>query len=88
MKNYLKFLFCIFLFSGCSFYQITSDETTFDSYPPKQSPENVVYYEQVSQPNKLIGYVTMNVEKRQKKTEILEKLKHSSIRCGGEGIKR
>lgn len=74
------------MISGCSYYQIASEETTFDSYPPKNSKDEVAYLEQVTQPHKVIGYVTVNVERNQKPDEILNKLKVEAASLGGDAI--
>ena len=80
-------LLCLaFFFGGCSFYQITSEETTFDYYPPKSSSSEVQYLESVSQPHKLIGYVTVKTERNQNIDEVIEKLKREAGSLGGDAI--
>ena len=41
--------------SGCSIYHLDSDDTATDLYPPKKSPQDVVYLQEVSQPHEIIG---------------------------------
>ena len=86
MKKIFIPIFLFFLFSGCSLYQITSEETTFDYYPPKASKDDVGYFEEVTQPHKVIGYVTINTERRQKKNDILNQLKEQAAKIGGDAI--
>lgn len=86
MENFLKLFFLIALLSGCSLYQITSEETTFDNYPPKSSSRDVLYLEQITRPYQLIGYVKVNAERSQKKEEIIEKLKHEAAAMGADAI--
>ncbi len=83
-----KSLFGILCFSfsfllGCSFYKISSEETTFDYYPAQNS---IQYLADVNQPHKTIGYVTINAERNQKKEEILDRLKTEAASIGGDAI--
>ena len=85
MRNFLK-LFCIvFFISGCSFYQISSEETTSDYYPAK-SAGRILTLEKITQPNKIIGYVTVSAERSQEKEEILDQLKREAAKIGGDAI--
>ena len=86
MSKIFSLLCLFFFFGGCSFYQISSEETTFDSYPPKSSSSEVQYLESISQPYKLIGYVTVKTERNQDITEVLEKLKREAGSLGGDAI--
>lgn len=86
VKKIYIFISLFFLATGCSFYQITSEETTFDSYSPKTSSTEVTYYEDIFSHHKVIGYVSVNVEKIQKKEEILSKLKEEAAKMGGDAI--
>jgi hypothetical protein len=88
MKNSLPiFLICLFVsVMGCSFYKISLEETTLDFYPPKESPDEVVYLERVDKPHEIIGNVTVNTERIQTWDEILEKMKKEAAFLGGNGI--
>ena len=86
MKKIINLLCLLFFFSGCSLYRINSEETTFDYYPPKASKNDVVYMKQITQPNKVIGYVTINTEKSQKREYIVERLKQQAALMGGDAI--
>ena len=86
MLKIFSLLCLFFLFGGCSFYQISSEETTFDYYPPKSSSSEVQYLESVSRPYKLIGYVTVKTERNQNLDEVVEKLKREAGSLGGDAI--
>lgn len=76
------------LLSGCSLYQITSDETTSGDHPPKSSGSQVVYLKELPQSSlyKVVGYVKINTERNQKEEEVIEKLKHEAAAMGGDAI--
>ncbi len=88
MIKFLKLFFLIALLSGCSLYQITSEETTSDDHPAKSFSNEVLYLKEVPQPHlyKVIGYVKVNTERNQKEEEIIEKLKHEAALMGGDAI--
>lgn len=86
MAKFLKSLFLIGLLSGCSLYQITSDETSLDYYPPKSSGDQVLYLKEVPHPYKVIGSVKINAERNQRKEEIIERLKREAAAIGGDAI--
>lgn len=72
--------------SGCSLYHVTSEETTLNYYPPKDSIAGITYQEKVDQPHEVIGYVTVNSERRQKVSEIIERMKRETAILGGDII--
>lgn len=86
MRKFLKLFFLIALLSGCSLYQITSDETSLDYYPPKSSGDQVLYLKEVPHPYKVIGSVVINAERNQKQEKIIEKLKREAAVMGGDAI--
>ncbi|HLD70073.1 MAG TPA: hypothetical protein VJA17_04835 [Candidatus Omnitrophota bacterium] len=88
MGKILKLFSLIALLSGCSLYQITSDETTSSDHPPKSSGSQVVYLKELPQSSlyKIVGYVTVNTERNQKEKEVIEKLKHEAAVMGGDAI--
>ncbi|MCA9403948.1 MAG: hypothetical protein KC897_09220 [Candidatus Omnitrophica bacterium] len=72
--------------SGCSLYNVTSEETSLNYYPPKDSTQGIVYQEKVDKPHEVIGYVTVNSERRQKIDEIIERMKRETAIMGGDVI--
>ena len=84
--HHFNFLFFMFLVSACSFYNIKSEETTLDYYPPRSSKDSVVYIENVDKPHTIIGNVTVNVERNQAFSEILDKMKQEAAVLGGDAI--
>lgn len=86
MRQVLNFLCLGFLFSGCSFYQITSEATTFDYYIPKSSASEVQYLESISQPYKFIGSVTVRTERNQEFGQVITKLKKEAAALGADAI--
>ncbi len=87
-KRPIKLFLLIALLSGCSLYQITSDETTSDDHPAKFSSSEVLYLKKLPQsyPYKVVGYVKVNTERNQKEEEVIEKLKHEAAAMGGDAI--
>ena len=86
MTKFFKLCCLLILLSGCSFYQISSEETNLDYYPPKSSISGVAYLKEVSRPHKLIGVVKVTAERNQKKDEVIEKLKQEAAAIGGDAI--
>ncbi len=94
MKNWIYVFFLSVIFStgisfcatGCSFKKVDSEEITMNFYPPKKSASEVAYLEQVPQPHELIGYVTVNTERNQKLTDILELMKREAAILGGDAV--
>ena len=72
--------------SACSFYNIKSEETAFDYYPPKQSKNEVAYVEKISQPFEVIGQITVNAERNQKFDDMIEKMRTEAAVLGGDAI--
>lgn len=70
--------------AGCSMYHVTSEETTLNYYPPKDSTKGISYVEKVDKPHEVIGYVTVNSERRQKISEIIERMKRETAILGGD----
>ena len=86
MRYITLLILSLLFFSGCTLYQINTEETTFDSYPAKLSKDEVAYLENVNVPHKVIGYVKINAEKNQKKDEIIDRLKEQAAELGGDAI--
>lgn len=72
--------------AGCSLYNVNSEEITTEFYPPKSSPSDVIYLETVTQPHEVIGYITVNTERRQKMDDVLIKMKREAAILGGDAI--
>lgn len=77
---------CATLFTGCTVYQIDSQDTTQDFYAPKKSIQEVQYLEKVDQPYIQIGVVTVTTERRQGLDDVLPKLKQEAAILGGDII--
>ncbi len=86
MKQILLLISLIFLISACSFYRISSQDNTYDYYPSKESPNDVIYLESVKKPFENIGIVTVNAERRQRISEVIEKMKQEAAILGGDAI--
>lgn len=76
----------ICLTSGCSLYHVDSRDVTTEYYPPKKSAGDVVYLEETNKTHELIGYVTVNTERRQRISEVIEKMKYEAAILGGDAI--
>ena len=85
MKKVILFI-ALSILAGCSFYSINSEEVTENYYPPKNSVDSVVYLEEVKDPHEVIGFVTVNTERRQKMQDVLEKMKREAAVLGGDAI--
>ena len=85
----MKKLFFIALscfLSACSLYHVSSEDSTDNYYPSKQSPQEIVFLEAVNKPHEVIGVVTVNAERRQALNEILAKMKREAAILGGDAI--
>lgn len=79
------FVACAML-TGCSLYHVNSEDTTTEYYPAKESPRDVVFLENIDKPHQVIGIVTVNAERRQYLSEVLEKMKREAAILGGDAI--
>lgn len=86
MKTLPLLLTIILLTSGCSLYHVDSEEITTEFLPPKKSINDVVYIEEVDQPHEVIGYVTVNAERRQLMSEVMRQMKREAALMGGDAI--
>jgi len=86
IKLYLAPLFCVIFLSACSIYHVTSEEVTADFYPSKQLASEVVQLEKVDKPHVVLGYVTVNTERRQRLSDVIEKMKREAAILGGDAI--
>ncbi len=74
------------IISGCSIYHIDSKDISLDYHPSKRSSNDVVYIEKVSKPYTVIGYVTVNTERRHRISDIIDKMKREAAIMGGDAI--
>ncbi len=74
------------MLSGCSVYYIHSKDISLDYHPSKKTAADVVYIEKPNRPYKVIGYVTINTERRHRISEIIDKMKREAAIMGGDAI--
>ena len=79
-------VFFTFLTSSCTMYRIDSQSLSEEYYPPKHSAKDVVFMENLEQPHKVIGVVTVNAERRQQMDDVIEKMKYEAAIIGGDAI--
>jgi hypothetical protein len=72
--------------SGCSVYHVNSEDITTNYYPSKQSINDVIHIEQVEREHEVIGYVTVNTERRQRLSDVINKMKREAAIMGGDAI--
>ena len=81
------FLFISTLFfTSCSMYRIDSQNLSDEYYHPKNSAADVVFLEHVDRPYKTIGIVTVNAERRQSLSDVIEKMKYEAAVMGADAI--
>jgi len=85
-KYFFMVLACAGLLSACSLYQVNSDYTSNEFYPPKETVGQVIYLETVDRPHQVLGSVTVNVERHQKLSNILERMKREAAILGGDAV--
>ncbi len=85
-KNVIFLIMFVFLASGCSIMSVDSKEMTENFYPSKPSKDVVVYLEEVNQPHKIIATVTVNTERNQRVSDVIEKMKYEAAILGGDAI--
>ena len=86
LKKYVLIAAVSLFVCGCSVYHIDSRDTTLDFYPPKASPQDVVYLEQIDKPYDVIGTVTVTTERTRSLAEIIVKMKYEAAVLGGDAI--
>lgn len=74
------------LTSACSLYNVSSEETTLNYYPSKPTTKDIEYMEDVTRPHEVIGYVTVNAERRQSISEVVERMKREAAILGGDAV--
>ncbi len=89
MKSPLKllFLFLSLTFaSGCTLYTIDSYEKASQFYPSKASTNDVAYEEVVTRQHEIVGTVTVNAERHQDLSKVVEQIKFEAAILGGDAI--
>jgi len=71
---------------SCSIYRINSQEVTDNVYAPKNSAADVVYLEKINRAYEVIGFVTVNTERRQNQEDVIAKMKKEAAVLGGDAI--
>lgn len=71
---------------GCSIYHVNSEDIATDFYPPKSSPYDVAFSEEINRPHEVIAYITVNTERRQHIDDIIHKMKREAAIIGADAI--
>ena len=85
-NQFMFLLVSTLMLTGCSFYNINSVETSEEYFPSKKSALDVVYLEQVDKPHTVIGTITVNTERRQRLSDIIERMQFEAAVLGGDAI--
>ena len=86
IKKIIYMIAAMFILTGCSIYNIDSQDISTDYFPPKQSAADVVYLDEIYQPHFFIAYVTVNTERNQLISDVIEKMKREAAILGGDAI--
>ncbi len=86
-KKYFLIAALLFL-TGCSIYNVDSNQVSPNYFPSKKSANDVVYLEKVTEDNEIIGYVTVNTERVQSQNmeDIMYKMKREAAILGADAI--
>ncbi|MCA9398438.1 MAG: hypothetical protein KC618_01730, partial [Candidatus Omnitrophica bacterium] len=76
----------VLLCSACSIYHINSEDVSSDFYYPKASINDVVYIENIQEKHEVIGFITVNTERNQRLSEVMQKLKREAAILGADAI--
>lgn len=89
MKKTILFIsaFCL-LVSGCTFYNVNSEEIVagLAATAKKKEANDIAYLPQVNQPYDVIGHVSVNTERRNSFDEVLAKIKSQAAVIGGDAV--
>ena len=85
-KNVIFLFLFVVLISGCRIMSVDSQDLTENYYPAKRSPDDVLYFESVDRPRKVIATVRVNAERNQEINDILQKMKREAAILGGDAI--
>ncbi len=87
MRSTMLFVLILsFLSTSCSIYRVNSQEVTDNVYAPKKSSAEIVYIEKIDRPYEVIGFVTINTERRQDEEAIIAKMKKEAANLGGDAL--
>lgn len=85
-NRFFLLLSLIVFTSACSLYKVSSEDTTLNYYPSKSSTKDIQYMPEVTRPHEVIGYVTVNAERRQSLSEVVERMKREAAILGGDAV--
>ena len=77
--------FSIFL-AGCSLYRVDSQDLSSDFYPPKDSSDQVVYFEKLDKPYDLIGIVKITTERMVPLDDVMARMRYEAAVLGADAI--
>ena len=86
IRRSLFIVAAMLLMTGCSIYNIDSQDISSEIYPSKQSAAEVVYLDEIEQPHFFIAYVTVTTERNQRVSDVIEKMKREAAILGGDAI--
>jgi len=86
IKRPLFLIVLICAVSACSIYRVNSEEVTTNFYVSKSDPSLVEYVENVIRPHEVIGFITVNTERRQGMEQVLGKMKKEAAILGGDAL--
>lgn len=86
MKKIVGLIIIVLIFSSCSLYKVSSEDVTANYYPSKNTADDVIYVEKLDRPHEIIGYVTVNAERRQTISIVIDKIKREAAIMGGDAI--
>lgn len=72
--------------SGCSIFHVDSQDVSSGFHPPKPTAESVVLLDTVDRPHEIIGYITVNSERRQTLDHVFDKMKREAAILGADAI--
>lgn len=70
---------------ACSIYRIASKDVS-TNFHRQLKMEDVVYIERLDKPHEIIGYITVNTERRQSLSDVMDKMKREAAILGGNTI--
>jgi uncharacterized protein YbjQ (UPF0145 family) len=86
MRHVIVLITVCLLASGCSIYHVKSEDVSSEYYPSKRLASDVVYLDRIEKPHTVIGYITVNTERRWTIDDVLEKMKREAAILGGDAI--
>lgn len=86
MKILIHFIILSLLTAGCSIYHVGSEEVSTNFYPSKESIDDVIYVENITNPYEVIGTVTVNTERNQSMEEVIARMRREAAILGADAI--